>query len=73
MAANRLDNSMTDRSRKRPERFLRSLARCQRGATALEYGLILALIVVVIIGAFSLVAERTNDMWNYVSKEVTSH
>ena len=46
---------------------------CRRGATAVEYGLILALIVLAIIGALNQVASKTIGMWNYVSHEVTNH
>jgi pilus assembly protein Flp/PilA len=49
------------------------LAACQRGATAVEYGLILALICLAIIGAISNVANKTIGMWNNVATEVTAH
>jgi len=50
-----------------------SLATCQRGATAIEYALIVALIVLAIVGAFTLVAERANSMWNTVATKVNEH
>jgi len=42
----------------------------QRGATAVEYGLILALIFLAMIGALMSVTTVTIDMWNYVSESV---
>ena len=42
----------------------------ERGATAVEYGLIVALIAVVIIGAVTGVADVTTNMWGTVSNEV---
>ena len=36
-----------------------SLLRCERGATAIEYGLILALIALAIISAVTNVADKT--------------
>jgi pilus assembly protein Flp/PilA len=49
---------------------LGKLSRDQRGATAVEYGLILALIVLMIIGALSLFASKTINMWNNVAEQV---
>lgn len=46
------------------------LARCNRGATAVEYGFILALIVLVLIGALTELAGGTTGMWNNVSNKV---
>jgi len=46
---------------------------CKRGATAVEYGLIAALIVLAMVGALREVASKTNIMWNHVSSEVTNH
>ena len=39
----------------------------ERGATAVEYGLILALIFLAVVGAVSTVASTTIEMWNNVS------
>ena len=44
----------------------------QKGGTAVEYGLILALIFLAMVGALTTVASTTTNMWNYVSNEVTS-
>lgn len=56
---------------------LRSLSRAgrrlfvdRRGATAVEYGLIVALIVLAMVGALSSVADTTTTMWNNVSTKV---
>ncbi len=39
----------------------------------MEYGLILALICLAIIGAMSSVANKTIGMWNNVATEVLAH
>ena len=44
--------------------------RDERGATAVEYGLILALITLAVIGAVTVLADTTITMWNNVSNEV---
>ena len=49
------------------------LTRCERGATAGEYGLIIAMIVLAMIAALTNVANKTTGMWNNVSDEVTKH
>tara|TARA_R110000787_G_scaffold9151_8_gene32210 strand:- start:141 stop:335 length:195 start_codon:yes stop_codon:yes gene_type:complete len=51
----------------------RSLAKCQRGATAVEYGLILVLIALAVLGSITLVADKTINMWGNVSNEVSRH
>ena len=43
----------------------------ERGATAVEYALILALIFLAVVGAVSTVASTTIQMWNNVSAAVT--
>lgn len=53
-------------------RLLNSLIYDVKGATAVEYGLIVALIVLAIIAAISSVAEKTNGMWNNVTDQVTN-
>ena len=50
-----------------------SLAKCQRGATAIEYGLILAMIALAIIGALTITAGKTGNMWGNVANEVNAH
>lgn len=43
------------------------LLRSTRAATAVEYGLILALIFIAAVGAISNLASSTSAMWNGVS------
>ena len=58
-------------------RPLLSLARAirsdQRGATAVEYGLIIGLIVIAMIAALVMLADTTTSMWNNVSEQVQAH
>lgn len=42
----------------------------QRGATAVEYGLILALIFLAMVGAISRFSDVTINMWDRVANEV---
>ena len=42
----------------------------ERGATAVEYGLILALIFLAVVGAVAGVADVTIEMWTNVSEAV---
>lgn len=51
--------------------FLKRIGRDTLGATAIEYGLIVSLIVIACIGALQLVAGETIEMWDFVSSEVT--
>ena len=44
----------------------------RRAATAVEYGLIVSLIVISMLAAFSSVASVTTNMWNGVSDKVTT-
>ena len=44
-----------------------------KGATAVEYGLILALVVLAIMAAVINVANLTKGMWNHVANEVINH
>ena len=50
-----------------------ALLQCQQGATAVEYGLILALVVLAMMAALSNVATKTIGMWNNVATEVLAH
>ncbi|CAM8667766.1 MULTISPECIES: Flp family type IVb pilin [Sphingobium] len=49
------------------------LIRCERAATAVEYGLIIAMVVLAMIAALNNVATKTTGMWNNVATEVTKH
>lgn len=46
--------------------------RDSRGATAVEYGLIIALIVIVMVAALKQVASANTNMWGNVSSQVLS-
>jgi pilus assembly protein Flp/PilA len=48
---------------------LQDLRGCRRAATAIEYGLILALIFLAMIGSLTGVSGKTNNMWNDVSSK----
>ena len=48
------------------------LLRDRRGATAVEYGFILALIVLAMIGALTGVGNVTTSMWNNINTKVTN-
>lgn len=43
----------------------------EEGVTAIEYGLIAALIAVVIIGSVTLVGNGLNNIFNYISGKLT--
>ena len=45
------------------KRFLNRLASDQRGATAIEYGLIAALVFLVILGAVTLFGDNATNMF----------
>lgn len=51
---------------------LSKIVRDDRGATAVEYGLIISMIVLAMVGALRGVAGTTSNMWNYVSNQVSS-
>ncbi len=52
--------------------LLTILCRDDRGATALEYGLILCLIVVVMVVGMTALGHETVGQWNFVSSQVAS-
>ncbi|MEL6877653.1 MAG: Flp family type IVb pilin [Pseudomonadota bacterium] len=52
--------------------FLRELGNDETGATAVEYGLIVSLIVIACIGAFQAVANENTGLWAQVRTAVTS-
>jgi len=54
----------------RAMRRLREISRDQKGATAVEYGLIVALVFLAIVSGVALLAATTTGMWNNVSTEV---
>ena len=64
------------RARSLSLRLLRGTGRMlrdTRAATAIEYGLILALIVIAMMAALSTVADRTISMWTNISTQVLQH
>ncbi|MBC3942250.1 Flp family type IVb pilin [Sphingomonas albertensis] len=55
--------------------IIRTIARAlrqQRGATAIEYGLILALMVIAMIVGLTALANSTTGMWNTVDTKVSA-
>jgi pilus assembly protein Flp/PilA len=52
--------------------MLKRLIKDRKAATAVEYGLILALIVIAIIGGLQMFANTTIGMWNNVSTAVVT-
>jgi pilus assembly protein Flp/PilA len=52
-------------------KWLRKLRIDNDGATAVEYGLILALVVLAAMGAILRLADGTISMWNNVATEVS--
>lgn len=53
-------------------RFLSRFARHEGGATAIEYGLILACIFLAIIGAATLASNNVGAKWNGSADAITS-
>ena len=56
----------------RGNQFFKRLLRDNRGATAVEYGLIVALIVIAVIVSVQGVANETNGLWAEVRDNVTA-
>jgi pilus assembly protein Flp/PilA len=52
--------------------FFRKLLRDRKGGTAIEYGLILALIVLALMSALIALADTNTALWNRVSNKVQS-
>ena len=52
--------------------YFKRLLRDDRGATAIEYGLIVAMIAMAIIGAVKSVADENNGLWAIVKDNVTA-
>ncbi len=49
--------------------LLKRLARDREGTSAVEMGIILAVIVLAMLGALQALASSTNSMWNDVSSK----
>jgi len=54
------------------KRWWRRLQRSERGATAVEYGLLIALLALFALGAINTLGSNTLMMWTYVSTNVTA-
>lgn len=52
--------------------MLRSLGRDLRGATAVEYGLIVALIVIAMVTSFTQFGNAASSMWTDVHEKIGS-
>ena len=52
--------------------FLRALTRDRRGATAIEYALIAALIVIAMMGGLRTLGGGANGMWGKLDNEVAT-
>jgi pilus assembly protein Flp/PilA len=50
--------------------LIRNFAKCQKGATAVEYGLIVSLLVIAMLAALGNVADTTTGIWNSISNEI---
>jgi pilus assembly protein Flp/PilA len=53
-------------------KFVTRFMKDESGATAIEYGLIAALIAVVLVGALQLLGGSLNDKFNQISDEVSN-
>ena len=54
-------------------KLMRTLRADDRGATAVEYGLIAALIVVAMIGGLNALGGGANGMWGKINNNVQSY
>jgi pilus assembly protein Flp/PilA len=52
---------------------IRALLHDRKGATAIEYGLILALIAIACVGVFNYYGSHLSLMWNFVANTVVAH
>ncbi len=51
-------------------RLFAAILRDRRGASAVEYGLIIALVVIAMFAGLRNTANATTGVWNYVAREV---
>lgn len=51
--------------------FIKNFGREEDGVTAIEYGLIAALIAVVIIASVTLVGQKLDGIFNYIQGKLT--
>ena len=54
-------------------RTLRRLLTDKKGATAIEYGLIVALIAIALMGGLSKLGGGANGMWTNIASEAKAH
>ncbi|WP_363284119.1 Flp family type IVb pilin [uncultured Sphingomonas sp.] len=59
-------------STRRAQRVLAGLARDRKAATAVEYGLIIALIVIALIGGVSSLGSQTTSTWNGLYNRIST-
>ena len=52
--------------------IMQQLLRDNRGATAVEYGLIVSLVIIAIIVGMQFVADQNSSMWNYVGTRMSA-
>jgi pilus assembly protein Flp/PilA len=52
--------------------FIRRIQKCNQGATAVEYGLIVTLIIIAMMASLGNVANGTQDVLNKVSNELST-
>ena len=52
--------------------LIRGIVKCQSGATAIEYGLIVSLIVIAMVGALGTFATSSTGIWESVSNKVVT-
>jgi pilus assembly protein Flp/PilA len=52
--------------------LIRRITRCEQGATAVEYGLIVSLIVIAMVAALTGTANSTTNMWGKVSNKIVT-
>ncbi|WP_397598330.1 Flp family type IVb pilin [Sphingorhabdus sp.] len=52
--------------------FIRRIQKCNQGATAVEYGLIVTLIIIAMIPSLGTVANGIQDVLNKVSNELST-
>jgi pilus assembly protein Flp/PilA len=57
----------------RKSRFITKLLRDRSGATAIEYGLIVALIVITIMASMQSVANENSGLWAVVTSNVSAN
>lgn len=51
--------------------LIRRIHKCDQGATAVEYGLIVSLIIMAILASLGNVASGTQNLWNTVSDQIS--